>query len=137
VAELIAPIRSKLVTFADERGRELFDLPNAERPGPDAGAPVRFLPEYDSVMLAHADRSRIVDDRFRKVLITKNLIVPATFLVDGRIAGTWKLERKRSAATIALSPLTPLSRKIRAELEREGEALARFVEPEATDVAVR
>ena len=59
-AELIAPFRSKLVTFKDERGRELFDLPKAPRPDPDTDAPVRFLPEYDSVMIAHADRSRIV-----------------------------------------------------------------------------
>ena len=109
VAELIAPIRSRLVTFADERGRELFDLPKAPRPDAETEAPVRFLPEYDSVMLAHSDRSRIVDDQFRKVLITKNLIVPATFLVDGRIAGTWKLERKKAVATVRLSPLMPIT----------------------------
>ncbi len=137
VAELIAPVRSKLVTFTDARGRELFDLPKAPRPDADTDAPVRFLPEYDSVMIAHSDRSRVVDDRFRKVLITKNLIVPATFLVDGRIAGTWKLERKKASATVVLSPLIPLTKTVRRELEQEGEALARFVEPKATAVAVR
>jgi len=137
VADLLKPIRSKLVTFSDERGRELFDLPKAERPDPDTDAPVRFLPEYDSVMLGHADRSRIVDEKFRKVLVTKNLIIPATFLVDGRIAGTWKLERKKKSATVLLSPLFPLKKAARAALKEEGEALARFVEPEATDIAVR
>ncbi len=137
VAELVAPIRSKLVTFTDKSGRELFDLPTAPRPDEDTSAPVRFLPEYDSVMLAHSDRSRIVDEKFRKVLITRNLIIPATFLVDGRIAGTWKIERKKGTATVRLSPLVPLSKKVKGELEREGEALARFVEPEANEVAVR
>jgi hypothetical protein len=137
VAELMAPIRSKLVTFVDQRGRELFDLPKAERPDADTEAPVRFLPEYDSVMLAQSDRSRIVDEKFRKVLITKNLIIPATFLVDGRIAGTWKLERKKNAATVVMSPLAPLPKKVRGELEREGEALARFIEPDVSVVAVR
>jgi hypothetical protein len=137
VAELIAPIRSKLVTFSDKNGRELFDLPKAARPDADTDAPVRFLPEYDSVMLAHADRSRIVDDKFRKVLVTKNLIVPATFLLDGRIAGTWKLERKKDSATVLLSPLVPITKAARAALEEEGEALARFMEPAAAKVAVR
>lgn len=137
IAELIAPLRPQLITFKDERGRELFDLPKAPRPDADTAAPVRFLPEYDSVMIAHSDRSRIVDDKFRKVLITKNLIIPATFLVDGRIAGTWKLERKKTAATVLLAPLVPLSKKARRELEEEGEALARFVEPLATSIAVR
>jgi hypothetical protein len=137
IAELIAPLRPRLVTFTDARGRELFDLPKAPRPDPDTDAPVRFLPEYDSVMIAHSDRSRIVDDKFRKVLITKNLIVPATFLVDGRIAGTWKLERKRSAATLTLAPFVGITKAAKAALQEEGEALARFIEPEATSIAVR
>jgi hypothetical protein len=137
VAGLIAPIRSKLVTFTDQRGRELFDLPKAPRPDPDTEAPVRFLPEYDSVMIAHADRSRIVDDKFRKVLITRNLIVPATFLIDGRIAGTWKLERKKNAVTLTLAPFVALKKAAAAALKDEGEALARFVEPGATSIAVR
>jgi len=137
VAELIKPIRAKLVTFADERGRELFDLPKAVRPDADTDAPVRFLPEYDSVMIAHSDRSRIVDEKHKKVLITKNLIVPATFLVDGRIAGTWKIDVKKSVATVQLTPLVPLTKKVRQSLEAEGEPLARFVAPQATSVAVR
>jgi hypothetical protein len=137
IAELMAPIRSKLVTFKDERGRELFDLPKAPRPNADTDAPVRFLPEYDSVMIAHADRSRIVDDTFRKVLITKNLIVPATFLVDGRIAGTWKIERKKATATMMLAPLVPITKAAKAALQEEAEALVRFVEPGATSIAVR
>ena len=126
-----------LVTFKDERGRELFDLPKAPRPDADTDAPVRFLPEYDSVMIAHSDRARIVDDKFRRVLITKNLIVPATFLVDGRIAGTWKLERKKAAATLTLTPFIQLKKAAKAALEEEGDKLARFIEPGATSIAVR
>jgi hypothetical protein len=137
VAELIAPIRSKLVTFRDERGRELFDLPKAPRPAADTDAPVRLLPEYDSVVIAHADRSRLVDEKYRKALVTKNLIVPPTFLVDGRIAGTWKLERTKTAATVTLAPFVPISKAAKAALKEEGEQLARFVAPEAATVAVR
>ena len=136
IAELMAPIRSKLVTFEDVRGRTLFDLPKAPRPDEDTVAPVRFLPEYDSVMLAHADRSRMVDDKFRKVLITKNLIIPPTFLVDGRVAGTWKLERKKTAATLTLTPFLPLAKAAKTALEQEGLALLAFVEPDAAATRV-
>ncbi|TAK16188.1 MAG: winged helix DNA-binding domain-containing protein [Acidobacteria bacterium] len=137
VAEIVKPLRSKLVTFTDARGRELFDLPKAPRPDADTDAPVRFLPEYDSVVIGHADRSRLVDEKYRKALVTKNLIVPPTFLVDGRIAGTWKIERKKAAATLQLAPFAPLTKSVRRELEREGEALAHFVEPDAKEFVVR
>jgi hypothetical protein len=56
--EPLERLRPRLVVVHDERGRELFDLPDAPRPGEDVGAPVRFLPEYDNVLLSHADRSR-------------------------------------------------------------------------------
>lgn len=136
IAELMAPIRSQLVTFEDARGRTLFDLPKAPRPDEDTDVPVRFLPEYDSVMLGHADRSRIVDEKFRKVLITKSLIIPATFLVDGRIAGTWKVERAKTAATLRLTLLLPLAKAVKAALEQEGLALLAFVEPDAAAARV-
>lgn len=136
VAELLAPIRDKLVTFRDARGREVFDLPKAPRPGADTDAPVRFLPEYDSVILAHADRTRLVDEAHRKALITKNLIVPATFLIDGRVAGTWKIERKKTAATLKLAPFVSIPKAAKAAIEEEGEALLTFVEPDATMLRV-
>ena len=68
--------------------------------------------------------------------IRKNLRVLATFLVDGMVAGTWKLERKRAAATVTLTPFVTLRRAVRAALTDEGERLARFVEPDATHHAV-
>lgn len=137
VAEIIKPLRAKLMTFTDARRRELFDLPKAVRPDEDTTAPVRFLPEYDSMILAHADRSRLIDERYRKALVTKNLIVPATFLVDGRVAGTWKIERKRKAATLNLVPFATIPKAAKAAIEQEGEALLRFVESDAETLSVR
>ncbi len=124
-------LRGELLTFADERGRELFDLPKAPRPAAETPAPVRFLPEYDNLVLGHDDRSRIVADEFRPRLVTKNLQVPATFLVDGFVAGTWKIERRKKVATLALVPFDKLAKKSLRALEEEGDALLVFVEPEA------
>ena len=128
-------MRKDLVTFRDARNRELFDLPEAPRPDEDLPAPVRFLPEYDNLLLAHDDRTRVIADTHRPRITTKNLIVPATFLVDGMVAGTWRVERKKGTATLALQPFDTLSKRIRGEVEAEGEALLRFVEPEATTTA--
>ena len=69
-------LRPELVTFRDENKKELFDLPNAPRPAADTPAPVRFLPEFDNLVLAHADRSRFMADAHRSRITTKNLQVP-------------------------------------------------------------
>ena len=131
-----AAMRDTLVTLRDERGRELFDLPDAPRPGGDVEAPVRLLPEFDNLVLAHDDRTRVVADAHRSRIVSKNLQVAATFLVDGTVAGTWTVARARGAATLALRPFATLAPTARRALEAEGEALARFVEPDAKAHAV-
>ena len=121
----------ELLAFKDERKRELFDLPNAPRPDADTPAPVRFVPDFDNLVLAHADRTRIIDDEHRPLVVTKNLLVRATFLVDGVVSGIWKIERKKKTATLILEPFAPLSKKTLTALEKEGDALLRFVEADA------
>ena len=125
-------LRSKLKVFKDEKGRELFDLPHAPRPSFDTPAPVRFIPEFDNLILSHADRTRIVDEEHRSALVSKNLHVAATFLVDGRVAGTWKLETARKSTTLRVQPFAPLPAFVKAELNEEGGRLLEFVAPEAT-----
>ena len=117
--EIFEGLRPKLMVFGD-----LFDLPKAERPDEDTEAPVRFLPEYDNLLLGHSDRSRIVAAEYRKRLVTRNLTIPATFLVDGFVAGTWKIERGK----MKLEPFGRLSREVRVALDEEGERLVEFVE---------
>jgi hypothetical protein len=129
-------LRPKLAVLRDERKRELLDLPNAPRPPEDTLAPARFLPEFDSVLLAHTDRGRIVADRHRKRVFLPGLRVAATFLVDGFVAGTWAVERKKDTATIAITPFDPLPKKVQDELAAEGELLARFIEADATSFKV-
>ena len=126
LGEVIEQIRPRLLTFRDESGKELFDLPEASRPDPDTLAPPRFLPEFDNLILSHADRSRVITDEYRKVISSKNGMVPATFLVDGFVRGTWKTERSRSKVTLEIKPFEPLAREDREALAEEGERLIRF-----------
>jgi hypothetical protein len=131
VAEVLEALRPRLRTFRDERGRELFDLPKAPRPPEDTTAPIRFIPEYDNLILSHADRTRIVADAHRSSIVTRNLQVRATFLVDGFVAGTWKIERKKASATLLIAPFEALTSKTREETGAEGNQLLRFAEPGA------
>jgi hypothetical protein len=117
--------------------RTLFDLPDAPRPDADVPAPVRFLPEFDNLVLAHADRTRLLDDDHRPLVVTKNLRVKATFLVDGRVAGVWKVARSGKRAVLTLEPFKRLRKAATKELETEAEALLRFVEEDAGSFAVK
>jgi hypothetical protein len=137
LGEVLESLRPRLLTFRDEAGRELFDLPKAPRPPGDTPAPVRFVPEYDNLVLSHADRSRIVADAHRPSIVTANLQVRATFLVDGFVAGTWKVDSKKSSATLLVEPFETLPAKAKAELATEGDRLLRFSEPDAARFEVR
>jgi Winged helix DNA-binding domain len=133
---VVEELRPKLRTFRDERGRELLDLPKAPRPDEREEAPVRFLPEFDNLLLGFADRTRIIADEHRPLIYTKNLLVPATFLVDGFAAGTWKVERKKNLARLSVKPFGALTKRIRMSLAQEGEALLRFLEEDAPAISV-
>jgi Winged helix DNA-binding domain len=137
LAPVFQQLGSDLARFEDEGGRELYDLKDAPRPPADTPAPVRLLPEFDSLVLAHADRTRVISDAHRKSLTTKNLRVRATVLVDGRVAAYWKLEKSRGTATVLVEPLGRLSAADRQAVLAEAEALAAFVEPDAEGHAAR
>jgi len=132
LATVFDQLRPRLCTFRDERGRELFDLPSAPRPDPDHDAPVRFLPEWENLLLSYADRSRVIADAHRPAIATTNLRLPGTFLVDGFVAGLWVATRKKAGATMELRPFAPVIRPVRTALEEEAETLLRFIEPDAT-----
>lgn len=115
----VAAIREELVSFRDERGRELLDLPDAPRPDPDTPAPIRFLPAFDNAILGYDDRTRIVDDAHRSVSVAGERVV----LVDGRVAATWTVKE----GTVTVTPLRAFSRADRTAITEEGEALALFL----------
>jgi len=134
LAEVFDQLRPQLLTFRDDRGRELFDLPDAPRPSPDTPAPPRFLPDYDNVLLSHAERSRIISDQDRRA---GGIIGTSTVLVDGTVAATWKIERVRDRATLTIRPFRRLTAAERAEVTEEAERLLRFAAPEPGPRAVR
>jgi DNA glycosylase AlkZ-like len=116
--------RMRLRRFRDEQERELFDLPRARLPSPDAPAPVRFLPTWDAILLVHARRTGVLPDEYRPVVFNdKNPPSVPTFLVDGRVAGAWR----HTDGRIELEPYERLSRTTWQELRREAERLARFL----------
>jgi hypothetical protein len=107
-----------LARFRDEQGRELVDLPRAPRPSADTPAPVRLMPRFDNLVLSHKDRSRVVADEHRGLVIDGGW-VKSTFLVDGFVAGTWEIENGR----IRLEPFAPLTRAAKRELDAESKSL--------------
>jgi Winged helix DNA-binding domain len=125
--EVVERLRPRLRMFSDESGKELFDVPDAPMSDPDAPAPPRFLPEFDNLILSHADRTRFIVGEYRKALTSRYGMVPAAFLVDGFVCGTWKIERSRGRASLEISPFEPLTREDRDALVEEGERLIRFV----------
>ena len=128
-------LRPGLLAFRNETGRELFDLPDAPRPDPDTPAPIRFLPQYDNVLLGHADRSRIIPDAVRGVSWPVVWVGP--FLVDGLVSGTWRIESIGSLARIELSPFTAPPATQRDELADEARRLLEFLRPAARSREVR
>jgi hypothetical protein len=124
-------LRPRLAVFRAEKGGELFDLPDAPRPAADTPAPVRFLPDWDNVIVGRAD-SRILDAPHRAAVFQPGLRILATVLVDGHVAGTWSLDRRRSAAVVRVSLFAKAPARVRKEIEREADGVARFVEPAAT-----
>jgi hypothetical protein len=124
VSELASALAAlPLRRFRDEHGRELVDLLRAPLPPAETVAPVRFLPMWDSSLIAHDDRTRILAEPYRNTVIRRNGDILRAFLVDGFVAGTWSVEDGR----IAVEPFEPLPRGVRRELEAEAQALARFV----------
>jgi hypothetical protein len=115
--------RIQLRRFRDEAGKELLDLPRAPLPDGDTPAPPRFLPVWDATLLVHASRTGILPEEHRPLVF--NVKTPQsvnTFLIDGRVAGTWRHE----AGRVKLDPLEPVPRRVRRELDEEAKRLAAF-----------
>jgi hypothetical protein len=130
---VIERLRPRLITFRDDRGRELFNLPDAPRPDPDTPAPPRFLPEYDNILLSHDDRGRIIPDN-------RGLPMPGgrggefgSLLVDGFLGGMWRITRKRGRATLVIETDASWPAADRLEVAEEGARLLVFMADDGQD----
>ncbi len=98
----------------------LYDVPGAPRVSARVRAPVRFLPAYDSMLLAHLENGRVIPPEYvAAVYNRKNATCKSTFTVDGFVAGTWRLDGKR----IVVEPFATLPSRWRREVNDEAARL--------------
>ncbi|MEV7186723.1 winged helix DNA-binding domain-containing protein [Kitasatospora sp. NPDC093102] len=123
LAPVLRRLAPRLLALRDEQGRQLYDLPEAPRPDADTPAPVRLVAPFDNLLLSHADRTRVLPEEHRGRVMTQNGIVHGTLLVDGLVAGTWRLTGEREVAVV---PFAPLCRADRQAAEAEAERVLAF-----------
>jgi hypothetical protein len=117
-------LRRELVVVRDGGGRELFDLPQAPRPAASTAAPPRFLPEYDNLLLSHAERERVIARPHRERVFSRGAL-----LVDGVVRGSWRIRATRATATLSIEPFRAIAKRDAPGVAREGRRLLAFVAP--------
>ncbi|MET0235520.1 MAG: winged helix DNA-binding domain-containing protein [Kibdelosporangium sp.] len=137
LAEVFDRLRPRLVTFTDENGRELFDLPDAPRPAQDTPAPPRFLYDFDNLLLSHQDRSRVVTESYRSQKFDADGIMPKILLLDGFTAAHWTVAKTKKEAVLTVHPFRKLLKKEIAGLTEEGADLLRFHAPDSASHDIR
>jgi hypothetical protein len=142
LSEVADRLAGTLATFRDPEGRLLYDLPDAPRPSEFVPAPVRFLPEYDNLFFGYADRTRFIPDLRKPPIPPGNGARTGTLFVDGEWGGMWKISlpakaKDESRAVLGVSLFQKVSPTERAEIEREGADLARFIAGPGIEVAVK
>lgn len=128
----VTRLADRLRTFTGEDGSLLYDVPDAPLPPETAVAPPRLLPEFDNLVFAHADRTRVVPPEYRKLLNPKGGQFRAPILLDGVAAGTWRWDR--TGNTLVLSPFEKVPEHERAALGAEATQLAEFISPERSHI---
>ncbi len=131
--EVVERLGPQLRSFEDVNGKRLLDLPDAPRPGPETPAPPRFLPEYDNVGLAHAERSRILSGRGPGGPFTRGKAL-GWLLVDGFYRANWSVVEESGTATLTVDRFDPLpgdDPDVIEQISAEAEGLVAMVAPVA------
>ncbi|MFJ2741688.1 winged helix DNA-binding domain-containing protein [Streptomyces sp. NPDC087440] len=137
LAEVFETLRPRLTVLRGEEGQELFDLPDAPRPGADVHAPVRFLYDYDNVLLSHADRTRVQQVDFADQGFAGTMEHPCAVLVDGMVAATWRARTERGASVLTVRPFRTLTASERDDIRAEGYRMLGFLGTAAGPVGTR
>ena len=116
--------RVRTVSYHDEQGRELLDLPRRPLPPASTPLPPRLLAHWDQALLAYADRERIIPLELQPLRLTHS--GDPTVTVGGRVAASWRLERGRRVVRLRITPHRDIDRAARAAVRAEAERTARF-----------
>ena len=128
---VVERLRPQLVTFRDERGRELFDLPDAPRPSGTRRRRCASCPSTTTSLLSHDDRSRFVVGADRAALAHGWTIGWGSVLHDGVVGGSLAAG---AGGVWSSRHVERLPKRALAAIAAEGRRLARFLEADATDV---
>ncbi|MCR8645007.1 winged helix DNA-binding domain-containing protein [Paenibacillus sp. N1-5-1-14] len=129
--DVVKELKPQLRMFFDEQGRELWDVQDAPIMDSDLPAPLRFIGDFDNILLSYVDRSRIIADAYKPIVFTKNGIVRPTVLLDGFVKGVWNIEREKDSAKLVIEPFEPFSKEDQELLTQEGLQLLQFAAEEA------
>lgn len=132
----LAPALAGLMVYRSEGGQDIYDLPEATIAAPDSIAPIRFIPEYDNILIAHRDRSRILPDEHRKKVFLSAGRVIGTVLIDGFAGGTWNVKKDKTALTLFVKLFEAEPKEGLRAIEEEGNRLLRFFDDSASGHAV-
>ena len=134
-AKLAATV-ADLPEYRDHNGKAIYDLPGKPLVAADAPAPIRYLPEYDNILIAHQSRARILPDEHRKKVFLTAGRVASAVLVDGFVAGVWKTTRDKTSTSLHVRLFEAQPKAKMAALEEEGDKLLRFIEDDADQFRV-
>ena len=143
LGDVVERLRPRLRTFRDERGRELFDVPDGLLPDPETPAPPRFLPTYDNIVLAHKDRSRMLGEQDEWIVGPNqfdDVFRGGSVLVDGFVRAGWRIEREKGRggrATLVVIPVVPLASGDESAIAEEADGLLALMAPDAEARDVR
>lgn len=132
----LAPVLKTLVSYKGEDGAQLFDLPDLPLLPEDAPAPIRFLPEYDNILIAHKSRARILPEQHRKKVLVSAGRILGSVLIDGFVGAIWKARRDKDAAVMTITLFETVEAETRDAIEAEGMRLLRIIDGDASDYSV-
>jgi hypothetical protein len=132
LAEIFDRLDLRTYTDADS-GRTLYDLPDLTLPDEDTPAPTRFLPEYDNLLLSHADRTRFISKATRSTLTLQDVLTKGTILHNGQATALWRQPKSpKSQAVLEITPITRITPQTWTTLKTEAQTLLTFTTPAAT-----
>lgn len=121
LAGMTEAMRAWWLRVARPRRLDVVDLDDAPLPGAAAPAPPRFLSNWEAVLLVHARRTQVIAEEHRPEIFTsRKPHSDATFLVDGRVAGTWRAAH----GDVALTSFAPIPVRFLRDLDDERRRLA-------------